>query len=173
MTTAARTTIIYASARFVKRLKCTVSLSLDKPTQAQTTDGWSGDILKVSRAGGVAVMMHDASLATIVVPLKDIRRFEEFLSKFLRNVAELWELHGATFDAANQNVLVLRRNNRSLIGSLNNAKQLIEFTITDQMEAGQAIDWNEAQQLTNETPFTVIDSDSPFKRLASLLLPAG
>lgn len=171
MTTAARTTIIYASARFVKRLKCTVSLSLDKPTQAQTMDGWSGDILKVGRSGEAAVMLHDASLATIIVPLKGVRRFEDFLLMFLQNVAELWELLGGSFDAANQAVLILRRNNRSLIGSLNNAKQLIGFTVADQMEAGEPIDWKEAQRFINQTPFAVIDYQSPLKRLELLLRP--
>ena len=53
-------------------------------------------------------------------------------------------------------MLILRRNNRSLIGSLNNAKQLIGFTIADQMDAGEPIDWNEAQQFINQTPFAVI-----------------
>ena len=163
---------IHGSKAFIEKFGCLISWPSDKPAQGQAMDAWSGDLLKVSRAGQVAVLMHDASLATLIVPLKDVRRFEEFLRMFLRSVAELWEQHGATFDAANQNVLVLRRNNRSLIGSLNNAKQLIEFSVADQMEASHAIDWNEAQQLINETPFTVIDYDSPLKRLASLLRPA-
>ena len=93
MTTNAGRTTIYASARFVKRLKCTVSLSLDKPVQAQNMDGWSGDILKVGRSGEVAVMMHDASLATIIVPLKGVRHFDALLPVFLQRVTELWEMH--------------------------------------------------------------------------------
>ena len=171
MTNTGGTTIIYASAFFVKRLKCTVSLSSDKLTQTRTMEGWSGDILKVACAGEAAVMMHDASLAVIIVPLKGVRRFEEFLLSFLRSEAELWKTLGATFDEANQNVLVLRRSNRSLIGSLNNAKQFIEFTVVDQLDDSKPIDWNEAQRFINQTPFAVIGYEFPLKKLEHLLRP--
>ena len=73
------------------------------------------------------------------------------------------------FDAANQSVVVLRRNNRSLIGSLNNVKELIDFTMFDQMEKGVPIDWNEAEHFINHTPFSMIDYEMPMKKLASLI----
>ena len=53
---------IYASQSFIERLGCSVSWPDQKPVQGQTMDGWSGDLLEVSRIGEVAVMMHDASL---------------------------------------------------------------------------------------------------------------
>ena len=132
-------------------------------------DGWSGDILKVSRIGEVAVMMHDASLATIIVPLNGVRSFEMFLLIFLRRVAEMLGSLGRIFDPANQSVVVLRRNNRSLIGSMNNVKELIDFTVFDQMEKGVPIDWNEAEHFINHTPFSMIDYEMPMKKLASLI----
>ena len=164
---------IHASKAFVERFGCAVSLPKDKPVQTPSIDGWSGDLLKVPRAGQVAVMMHDASLGTLIVPLKGVRRFEEFLPLFLQRVVELWEAVGATFDPANQQVMILRRTNRSLIGSLNNAKELIGFTAFDQMERGEPIDWNEAQGLINGTPFSAIDYDLPLEKLATLVLPTN
>ena len=164
---------LHASKAFVEKFGCAVSLAKDKPAQTQSIDAWSCDLLKVPRVGQLAVMMHDASLATLIVPLKGVRRFEEFLPLFLQRVAELWEAVGATFDPANQQVMILRRNNRRLIGSLNNAKELIGFTIFDQMERGEPINWHEAEQLINGTPFSAIDYDLPLEKLATLILPAG
>ena len=161
--------ILYASKTFIQKLHCSISWPDQKPVQGQTMDGWSGDILKVSRIGEVAVMMHDASLATIIVPLKGVRRFEDFLPVFLKKASELFTSLGSTFDAANQNVVVLRRNHRRLIGSLNDAKYLIEETMLDQLEKGVPIDWNEAEHFINHTPFSVIDYEMPIKKLASLI----
>ncbi len=115
--------------------------------------------------------MHDASLCTILVHLMGIRRFEEFFLRFLRNVAEWWKTIGTTLDAANQNVLTLRRSNRSLVGLLNSAKQLIEFTVADQMEAGWSIDWNKAQRFVNRTPFSMIGDEFSLEKLECILRP--
>ena len=161
--------IIYASATFVKRLKCTVPLSEYKPVQVQSLDGWSGDLLKVPRAGEVAVMMHNGSLATLIVPLKGMRKFQDFLPLFLQKVSELFNALGATIDPANQNTLVLSRNNRSLIGSLNDAKYLIGCTVGDQLDEGEPVDWNKAAEFINRTPFSLIDYETPIKALTALV----
>ena len=160
---------VYASQSFIKRLGFSVSWPDQKLVQGQTMDGWRGDILKVSRIGEVAVMMHDASLATLIIPMKGVRSFEIFLPIVLKRVSELFTSLTATFDAANQSVVVLRRNNRRLIGSLNDAKYLITETMMDQLEKGVPIDWNEAEHFINHTPFSVIDYELPMKKLASLI----
>ncbi len=85
-------------------------------------DARSGDLLKFSHVGEVVVMMHDASLATIIIPVKGVRRFEEFLPIFLKKASDLFASVDATIDPINQSVVVLRRNNRRLIGLLNDAK---------------------------------------------------
>ncbi len=159
--------VLYGSASFVHRLKCQVSLPEHRPAQVQTVDGWSGDVLKVARVEAVAVMMHDASLATIVVPLGGVRRFEDFLPRFLAQVTSLFKSVGGSINSANQSVLVLRRTNRRLIGSMNNVKQLIGFTIADQRQAGESVDWMEAQTFVNRTPFSVIGFASPLEALRS------
>ena len=161
--------ILYASQSFVKKIGCSVSWPDQKPVQGQTMDGWSGELLKVHGAGHAVVMMHDASLATIIVPLKGVRSFEMFLPIFLPRVAEMLGSVGRIFDPANQNVVVLRRNNRSLIGSMNNVKELIDFTMFDQIEKGVPIDWNKAEHFINHTPFSLIDYEMPTEKLASLI----
>ena len=115
-------------------------------------------------------MMHDASLATIIIPMKGVRHFEAFLPIFLTKVSEmLGSPLAEILDPANQSVVVLRRNNRSLIGSMNNVKELIEFTMIDQEEKGAPFDWNEAEHYINHTPFSLIDYELPMKKLASLI----
>lgn len=94
--------IMYASQSFVKRLGCAVSLPNQKPVQGRAMDAWSGDMLKVYRIGEVAVMMHDASLTTLIIPMKGARSFEEFLLVFLRRVSEMLGSLGRIFDPANQ-----------------------------------------------------------------------
>ena len=131
--------ILYGSAIFVQRLKCQVSLREERPTQPQTEDGWSGDILKLPRVEPVAVMMHDVSLATIIVPLRAVCRFDEFLPRFLDRIGPLYQSVDGSINPANQSILVLRRTNRRLIGSMNNTKQLIGFTVADQRQAGEEV----------------------------------
>ena len=157
--------VLYGSASFVQPLKCQVSF----PVQVQTADGWSGDILKMGRAEAMAVMMHDVSLATIVVPLGGVRRFEDFLPRFLGPVVTLFQSVGGSIDSADQSVMVLRRTNRRLIGSMNNAKQLIGFTIADQQQAGKSVDWTEAQTFVNHTPFSIIGFATPLEALCSFI----
>ena len=161
--------IFYGSANFLQRLKCQVSRPEHRPAQDQTADGWSGDILKLPRIEAVAVMMHDVSLATIIVPLGGVRGHEDFLPRFLEQMASLFQSVGGHINPANQSVLVLRRANRRLIGSLNNAKQLIGFTIADQRQAGESVNWTEAQTFINRTPFSVIDFATPMEALRSFL----
>ena len=114
-------------------------------------------------------MMHDVSLATVIVPLRGIRSFEDFVPVFLIKVSDLLRSFGATFDATDRKVLVLRRTNRPLIGTLHDAKRLIEADVIEQLDNGKAIAWNEAADLINRTPFSVIDDRIPTEALTSVV----
>ena len=161
--------IIHASKNFVTKLKCSVSLSKHKPTNVQAFDEWTGDLLKVKQRELAAVMMHNETLATVIVPLRGIRSFEGFLPLFLRKVNQLLKTFGASIDGVNQNVLVLRRTNRPVIGSLNDAKQLIEFGVIEQLDIREPLDWDKAAQFINRTPFSLIDQRTPSEALANLI----
>ena len=161
--------VLYGSASFVQRLKCQVSFPAHRPAQAQTAGGWSADLLKLPRVEAVAVLMHDVSLATLIVPLGGVRRFEDFLPRFMEQAVPLFQSVGGSIHPSNQSVMVLRRTNRHLIGSMNNAKQLIGFTIADQRQAGESVNWTEAATFINRTPFSVLNFASPLEALASML----
>lgn len=56
---------------------------------------------------------------------------------------------------------------------MNNVKELIDFTMFDQMEKGLPIEWNETEYFINHTPFSVIDYEMPMRKLASLITDAA
>ena len=82
---------------------------------------------------------------------------------------QLLKTFGASIDGVNQNVLVLRRTNRPVIGSLNDAKQLIEFGVIEQLDIREPLDWDKAAQFINRTPFSLIDQRTPSEALANLI----
>lgn len=161
--------IIHASKNFVTKLKCSVSLSKYRPTNVQVFDEWTGDLLKIKQRELVAVMMHNETLATVIVPLRGIRSFQDFLPLFLRKVNQLLKPVGASIAEANQNVLVLRRTNRPVIGSMNDAKELIEFEVIEQLDTREPLDWNKAADFINRTSFSLIDHKTPSEALAILV----
>ena len=112
---------VYASKNFITKLKCSVSVSKHKTSQAGPFDGWTADLLKVSKVDLVAVMMHDGSLATVIVP------------------------------------------------TLHDAKRLIEADVLEQVDRGRPIDWNKAADFINETPFSVIDDQTPAQALTDII----
>ncbi len=165
--------IIYASKNFITKLRCSISLSKHKPTETGAFDGWTADTLKVSKVEMVAVMMHDGSLGTVIVPLRGIRTFQEFVPLFLTKVNQLLRSFGGSVIKGNRDVLVLRRTNRPLIGSLHDAKRLVEANVIEQVDSGVQISWDEAANFINQTPFSVIDQKAPAQALADLISAQG
>ena len=157
---------IYASKNFITKLRCSISLSKHQPTEPGPFDGWSVDTLKIEKVEPVAVLMHDGSLITVIVPLRGIQNFQEFVPPFLKKVKQLL---GPTIKVDKGNVLVLRRTNRPLIGSLHDAKKLIEADIIEQLESSRPIDWDKAANFINQTPFSVIKDKAPSQALADLV----
>lgn len=156
--------VIYGSATFVSRLKCQVSMPDQRPTQVPSPDGWSGDVLRVRGAAPVAVLMHDATLATLLIPLTGVRRFDDLLPRVLPRMGHLFP----SSDFTNQDIVVLRRSNRRLIGSMNDAKRLAEAVVVDQRASGEPTDWNQAEDFINGTPFSILGYQTPTQALIAI-----
>ena len=103
-------------------------------------------------------------------PLKSIRKFEEFIAAFLKRAAARFADQGGQLDSENQTVIVLSRSDRSLIGTMNEAKFILGNRIFGDLEGGGDIDWDRVEGYMNEVLYSRIEYDRPSDRLRKLLL---
>lgn len=158
--------ILHLSNALIKRLKCPVSLEGMAIIQPRRLNAWSGHCFRIGRIEHI-MLMNDASLYTVVMPARGITSIEALLNAFLPLVASIWSENGGNFDPANQEVIVLKRTNRSLIGSMNDAiytaKAFYEFKLGE--KTGQTIEYH-----LNSVPYKALEFDSPSQLLLKLLL---
>ena len=162
--------IIRPSALLAKRLKCNITESPTLPDQQRDMSSWSGDLFTFRGVGSHALMMHDATLFMFLVPLEGIRSFEPFVIRFQDRVAAIWSSVGASFDSQNQNVVALKRSNRSLIGTMNEAKWLLEGDVIQALENFRAVDWAVVEHQMNEVPYSVLKYRRPLDALRESLM---
>jgi len=161
--------IIHASKAFSTHLKCQVSGPKRQVPHHSSLDSWSVDLFKLTKVGTYALVMNDASLSTIIIPLKGVRKFEDFFLSFIGHVTGFFDLHGVSFDPFNQSAIILPRSNRSLIGTMNDAKWLMQSRIERHADGGLEIDWDDIENYLNHVPYSRIDYDSPDKRLKKMI----
>jgi hypothetical protein len=160
--------IIHASSAFAKRYRLKLSLPGEKVPQTGRLDAWSAHFLRIGRKP-VVLFMNDASLWAIIIPATGLTTLEKLLPILLGRIAEVWSAHGAGFDSANQSVMFLKRSNRSLIGSMNDAVSQIRFVEETCRAEGGEIDWAEMEANLNRMPSGAMKYDCPQERLAALL----
>jgi hypothetical protein len=157
--------ILHLSNALTKRLKCPVSFKGTPVIQANRLDAWSGHCFRMGKFEHV-MMMNDASLYTIVMPARGLNSINAFLSGFLPRVASIWSANGGQFDPLNQEIIVLNRTNRSLIGSMNDAihsaKAFYEFKIGEKFQ--RTLEYH-----LNNTPYKTLGFESPSRLLPKLL----
>ena len=66
-------------------------------------------------------MMNDASLHTLLIPVTGVTRYPAFAKLLLPAIEHTWRGIGERFDATEHPLMVVRRTNRSLMGSMNEA----------------------------------------------------
>ena len=160
--------ILHLSHALAKRLKCKLSFPGDKISQTRRMDSWSADIFSIPRIGSGILAMHDASLWPIVLPLAGCKRYENFLQALLFHIEASYLSVGGRFDRTNLIVITAKRSNRSIIGSMNEAKFLLGHLVGGMMEASGAVDWAAARDQLAQTPFTAVEGHFPDKRFARL-----
>jgi len=160
--------ILHLSNQLARRLKCRFSLEEMPVLQVGRLDAWSGHSFRVGRIEHV-MMMNDASLYTILLPAKGLTSIDSFLKAFLPRVAEVWQRHGSDFDPNNQEVVVLKRANRSLIGSMNDAIKAVEFYAVYDREDHPGYTPMDIEERLNMVPYKTIGYQSPDRWLPKLL----
>jgi hypothetical protein len=157
--------ILHLSNALIKRLKCPVSFEGSPVIQAGRLDAWSGHTFRLGRIEHI-ILMNDASLYTVVFPARGITSLTTLLNAFLPRVASIWRHNGGKFDLLNQEIIVLKRVNRSLIATMNEAIRIAqgfhEFAIGEQYNVT-------LEQHLNEVPYGSLNYDSPDRLLPKLL----
>ena len=161
--------ILHLSHALAKRLKCKLSFAGDKISQTRRVGSWSADILQVPCTGSCILVMHDASLWPIILPLAGCKRYEDFLQALLLHIEASYLSVGGRFDRSNLTVIATKRSNRSVIGSMNEAKFLLGHHVGGMMDASGEVDWAAARDQLAQTPFTAVEGHFPDKRFAMLV----
>jgi hypothetical protein len=76
---------------------------------------------------------------------------------------------GGSLETRNQTVIVLRRSDRKLIGSMNDARLHARDAIEGQWLEKEAIAWDEVEDYLNEIPFSANDYILPKDELVRVL----
>ncbi len=160
--------ILHLSNRLNSRLKCPISLQGMQVIQAGRLDAWSGHCFRIGRIEHI-IMMNDASLYTILMPARGLTSIDSFLKAFLPRVAEVWHRFGAEFDVQNQEIIVLKRSNRSLIGSMNDAVLATEFHFEFTREESHSFGPTNIEERLNMVPYKALKYKAPFEVLPKLL----
>ena len=160
--------ILHLSKQLIERLKCSISLQGVPVIQAGRLDAWSGHCFRIGRVEHV-MMMNDASLYTILMPARGLTSIGSFLKVFLPRVAEVWHQHHAEFDIKNQEVIVLKRTNRSLIGSMNDAILATKFHYGYTPDEPNRFGPTSIEERLNMVPYKAIQYAAPFELLSKLL----
>jgi len=148
--------ILHLSRKLARKLRCELSFEGDKVAQTGRMDSWSADLLTLPKAGSFALVMHDASLWPIVVPLLPRMSYEVFLGALLLHIAASYAAFGANFDYANQTVVVTKRTNRRIIGSMNEAMLMVRYHAQRMFLEQGAVDWATIRADLSKTPFSSV-----------------
>jgi len=162
--------ILHLSQALAKWLKCRLSLADAKVNQPGRADSWSADIFRIPRLGTHALIMHDASLWPIILPLSGCKSYEDFLRTLLFHIEASYLSVRGSFDRSNLTVIATKRSNRSIIGSMNEAKFLLGHYVGDKMDDSGEVDWAAASDELAQTPFTAVEGHFPDKRFAQLVV---
>ena len=160
--------ILHLSKQLADRLKYHFSMEGMPVIQAGRLDSWSGHCFRIGRIEYV-IMMNDACLFSILMPAKGLTSVESFLDAFLPRVAKAWQEHGGTIDCLNQEVIILKRSNKSLIGSMTEAVKMIKFYAEYDREEHPNYTPMDLEERLNTTPYKAIGYEITHRRLSRLL----
>jgi hypothetical protein len=146
--------ILHLSAALAKKLRAPLSFSNMPVLQTGRADSWSADILKVQGRARMVLVMHDASQWPLLIPIEGCGTYEEFLQLLIIFMAGSYLAFDKPFDHENQEIIVTRRTNRTLIGYMNDAKRCSGLTAIMHLESRGSINWSEITDSLMNTPYS-------------------
>jgi hypothetical protein len=163
-----RDMILRVSAAFAKQFKCSIRQVGGNVPQERCLDSWSCHLIRIRRKP-VVVAMNDATLYTLILPVIGVKGFPEMWLKLLYRIGEVLTRHGVDFDPDHQAVILLSRTNRSLIGSMNDAIQLIHFYDHNAKDENRELDLEKMEVRSNQTPYKALNYVWPEQLMAKAL----
>lgn len=145
--------ILHLSAALAKKLRIPLSFSDMPVLQTGRADSWSADILKVKGRVRMVIVMHDASQWPLLIPIKSCGTYEKFIGVLLVSMAGSYQAIDEPFDHENQEIIITRRTNRSLIGYMNDAKRCADAMATMQLGSEGTIHWGKITHSLEGTPY--------------------
>jgi len=161
--------ILHLSKKLAEQLRCDLSFENFHVAQPGRMDSWSADLFQLQGLGSLALVMHDASLWPILITLAGRKSYADFLQELLLHIEASYLSIGGNFDRSNLTVVATRRSNRRIIGSMNEAKYLLEHRAASMVENFGVVDWVAARQELSQTPFGAVEGHFPDKRFAQLV----
>lgn len=147
------TMVLHFSSALAKKLRVHLSFKNRPISQMGREDSWSADIIKVNGKESMVLVMHDASQWPILIPIEGCRTYEKFITLLMIMLGGNCRACNKPFDHENQQILLTRRTNRTLIGYMNDAKRCASFTAEAQLEANGTINWSQIIHSLANTPY--------------------
>lgn len=113
--------------------------------------------------------MHDISLYPVILPIEKGMVFADFVQTFLTKLETVYQAHSAAIEIRNTTVVAVRRVNRSLISTMNNAIFLVTARESDGAEDDAPFSCDEHALDLAGTPFNAVEGHFPDKSFADFL----
>jgi hypothetical protein len=149
--------ILHLSAALAKKLRVPLSFPNMPVLQTGRADSWSADILKIKGKARMVLVMHDASQWPLLIPIESCVTYEAFIQTLIIFISGNYMSFNKPFDPTNQDIIVTRRTNRTLIGYMNDAKRCAALNAILQLNKHGAINWSEITDSLAKTPYNSKD----------------
>jgi hypothetical protein len=162
--------IIRVSQRLAKRLK--IRMSRGSYVQGVPLLSWNADELTLPDGSRCAFLSEDATLYSILVPLRGIRTESELISRVIERLQGLAKECGQLDLFKSVNVIFTKRTDRRRIGSQNDLMSLCWYAMDDAGIPFLPAMVPMLEECANQAPLSVLERSSPNKEM-KLLKKAG
>jgi len=133
---------------------------------------WHANLLRIDRRKCLLIT-HDTTLFSLFIPgvtKPDFRYFSDLFGQVLFKTMRQFDFPQEKIESMldrSRDIQVGRTNNRSVLGSMNDMKQMIELTVFDQGGLAET-DMEKLTHILNHTPFKAIGYSFPEEKMRDL-----
>jgi len=162
----------------MQMIRCTQKLLKELPIEPSEDVAvlpaacWHANLLRIDRRKCL-LFTHDTTLFSLFVPgvtKPDFKHFPDMFGQALFKAMVQFNFSQKRIESMlerSRDIQVGRTNNRSVLGSMNDMKQMIELTVFDQGGLAET-DMAELTHMLNQTPFKAIGYSFPEEKMRDL-----